>query len=47
MKRVIKPSKSQAEVQRIQDLRRSSASSKHKSAKAYNRKPKYKENLYV
>lgn len=46
MKRYVKPSKSSAEVQRIQELRRSSASSKHKSKKAYSRKPKYAGEIY-
>jgi len=33
--------KTREDVQRIQDLRRSNATSRHKSAKDYRRKPKH------
>ena len=41
MKRVIKPSKTRAEVLRVQELRRSNAAQPIKNKKAYSRKSKY------
>lgn len=35
------------EMQRIQELRRSSASSPHKNKSKYSRKPKHKDRAYV